>query len=265
MTDTKQASEKLVRDFLGSWEGRDLETICGAFADDAVYHNAPVEADRGHRRHPRDLSGVPRRVRRSQARCRHAGGRTGPGARRARRLLHHERRHKGRAPRHRRVRRQEWRNHALHRLFRSRGLRTPERVQAVSHRQPSPTWPATPPHRHRTSHPPQRGGVWQDLVVRASRKGGVARWSPPSQPSSAGRRTARSRSSSRPFDCSSIAAFIRSSWRTSPRRPASPHERCIATTTTSRLCSPRPSAPARSSTRAPACSPRARRHRHLGR
>ena len=42
MTDTKQASEKLVRDFLGSWEGRDLETICGAFADDAVYHNAPV-------------------------------------------------------------------------------------------------------------------------------------------------------------------------------------------------------------------------------
>ena len=25
MTDTKEASEKLVRDFLGSWEGRDLE------------------------------------------------------------------------------------------------------------------------------------------------------------------------------------------------------------------------------------------------
>ena len=42
MTDTKQASEKLVRDFLGSWEGRDLETICGAFADDATYHNTPV-------------------------------------------------------------------------------------------------------------------------------------------------------------------------------------------------------------------------------
>ena len=42
MTDTKEASEKLVRDFLGSWEGRDLETICGAFADDAVYHNTPV-------------------------------------------------------------------------------------------------------------------------------------------------------------------------------------------------------------------------------
>ena len=43
MIDTKQASEKLVRDFLGSWEGRDLEIICGAFADDAVYHNVPVK------------------------------------------------------------------------------------------------------------------------------------------------------------------------------------------------------------------------------
>jgi limonene-1,2-epoxide hydrolase len=42
MTDTKEASEKLVRDFLDSWEGRDLEKICGAFADDAVYHNTPV-------------------------------------------------------------------------------------------------------------------------------------------------------------------------------------------------------------------------------
>jgi limonene-1,2-epoxide hydrolase len=47
VTDTKQASEKLVRDFLGSWEGRDLETICGAFADDAVYHNVPVKPIEG--------------------------------------------------------------------------------------------------------------------------------------------------------------------------------------------------------------------------
>lgn len=47
MTETKQASERLVRDFLGSWEGRDLETICGAFAADAVYHNVPVEPIRG--------------------------------------------------------------------------------------------------------------------------------------------------------------------------------------------------------------------------
>jgi limonene-1,2-epoxide hydrolase len=47
MPDTKQASEKLVRDFLGSWEGRDLETICSAFADDAVYHNVPVKPIEG--------------------------------------------------------------------------------------------------------------------------------------------------------------------------------------------------------------------------
>jgi limonene-1,2-epoxide hydrolase len=43
MTDTKQASEKVVRDFLGSWQGRSLEAICNGFADDAVYHNVPVE------------------------------------------------------------------------------------------------------------------------------------------------------------------------------------------------------------------------------
>ncbi|MGZ5397840.1 MAG: nuclear transport factor 2 family protein, partial [Mycobacterium sp.] len=47
MTAAKQASEKLVRDFLGSWEGRDLDTICGAFADDAVYHNVPVKPIEG--------------------------------------------------------------------------------------------------------------------------------------------------------------------------------------------------------------------------
>ena len=47
MTDTAQASEKLVRDFLGAWEGRDLEVICSAFADDAVYHNVPVEPIQG--------------------------------------------------------------------------------------------------------------------------------------------------------------------------------------------------------------------------
>lgn len=47
MTDTVQGSEKLVRDFLGSWEGRDLETICSAFADDAVYHNVPVRPIEG--------------------------------------------------------------------------------------------------------------------------------------------------------------------------------------------------------------------------
>jgi limonene-1,2-epoxide hydrolase len=47
MTDTKEASEKLVRDFLGSWQGRSLEAICSGFADDAVYHNVPVEPIEG--------------------------------------------------------------------------------------------------------------------------------------------------------------------------------------------------------------------------
>ncbi|WP_204079228.1 limonene-1,2-epoxide hydrolase family protein [Mycobacterium riyadhense] len=47
MTDTKEASEQLVRDFLGSWEARSLETICSGFANDAVYHNVPVEPIEG--------------------------------------------------------------------------------------------------------------------------------------------------------------------------------------------------------------------------
>ena len=47
MTDSKEASEKLVRDFLGSWQGRNLDTICGAFAENAVYHNVPVKPIEG--------------------------------------------------------------------------------------------------------------------------------------------------------------------------------------------------------------------------
>jgi limonene-1,2-epoxide hydrolase len=47
MIDSKEASENLVRDFLGSWQGRSLETICGGFADDAVYHNVPVNPIEG--------------------------------------------------------------------------------------------------------------------------------------------------------------------------------------------------------------------------
>ncbi|MEE6138178.1 limonene-1,2-epoxide hydrolase family protein [Mycobacterium sp. 050128] len=47
MTDTKEASEKLVRDFLGSWQGRSLDSICAGFADDAVYHNVPVDPIEG--------------------------------------------------------------------------------------------------------------------------------------------------------------------------------------------------------------------------
>lgn len=47
MTDTKEASESLVRDFLGSWEERKLDHICSGFADDAVYHNVPVQPIEG--------------------------------------------------------------------------------------------------------------------------------------------------------------------------------------------------------------------------
>ncbi|UXA04735.1 nuclear transport factor 2 family protein [Mycobacterium sp. SMC-2] len=47
MADTKEASEALVRDFLGSWQGRSLDSICRGFADDAVYHNVPVEPVEG--------------------------------------------------------------------------------------------------------------------------------------------------------------------------------------------------------------------------
>ncbi|BBX73013.1 nuclear transport factor 2 family protein [Mycobacterium shinjukuense] len=47
MADTRAACEKLVRDFLGSWQERRLESICSGFADDAVYHNVPVEPIEG--------------------------------------------------------------------------------------------------------------------------------------------------------------------------------------------------------------------------
>lgn len=43
MTDSAQATETLVRGFLDAWTTRDLDTICSAFADDAVYHNVPVD------------------------------------------------------------------------------------------------------------------------------------------------------------------------------------------------------------------------------
>lgn len=47
MTETKETSEQVVRDFLESWGGRSLETICSGFADDAVYHNVPVDPIEG--------------------------------------------------------------------------------------------------------------------------------------------------------------------------------------------------------------------------
>lgn len=46
-TDTKETSEQLVRSFLGAWTGRDIDTLCGYFADDAVYHNVPVTPIKG--------------------------------------------------------------------------------------------------------------------------------------------------------------------------------------------------------------------------
>ena len=132
MTDTKQASEKLVRDFLGSWEGGDLETICGAFADDAVYHNAPVEPIEG-------IAGI-RAIFQAfldafaEAKLDVVTLAAEPGLVLAERVDYFTMNDGAKVvlPVHRRVRRQEWRNHALHRLFRSRRLRTPERVQAVS-------------------------------------------------------------------------------------------------------------------------------------
>jgi limonene-1,2-epoxide hydrolase len=47
MSDTKEASEKVVRDFLSSWQRRDIEEICGYFASNAVYHNVPVQPIEG--------------------------------------------------------------------------------------------------------------------------------------------------------------------------------------------------------------------------
>jgi limonene-1,2-epoxide hydrolase len=47
VTDTSEASEKLVRDFLGAWVDGDIETLCSAFAHDAIYHNVPVKPIEG--------------------------------------------------------------------------------------------------------------------------------------------------------------------------------------------------------------------------
>lgn len=45
--DSKEACEKLVRHFLGAWTDRNINTLCGCFADDAVYHNVPVAPIKG--------------------------------------------------------------------------------------------------------------------------------------------------------------------------------------------------------------------------
>ena len=39
---TSAEAELLVRDFLGAWEGRDIDYITSFFTEDAVYHNVPV-------------------------------------------------------------------------------------------------------------------------------------------------------------------------------------------------------------------------------
>ena len=36
-------SEQVVREFCNAWSGSDLDRIMGFFADDAVYHNIPME------------------------------------------------------------------------------------------------------------------------------------------------------------------------------------------------------------------------------
>src|SRR5438552_3690318 len=40
-------SIKLVNEFCKAWERRDLDELMGFFADDAVYHNIPMQPARG--------------------------------------------------------------------------------------------------------------------------------------------------------------------------------------------------------------------------
>ena len=40
-------ADKIVRDFCEAWGRADLETIMSAFAEDAVYHNIPMEPCKG--------------------------------------------------------------------------------------------------------------------------------------------------------------------------------------------------------------------------
>lgn len=37
------SNETVVLDFCGAWAARDVDAILGYFADDAVYHNIPIE------------------------------------------------------------------------------------------------------------------------------------------------------------------------------------------------------------------------------
>jgi limonene-1,2-epoxide hydrolase len=41
-------SERLVRDFCEAWTRRDIDELLGFFAEDAVYHNMPIDPAVGH-------------------------------------------------------------------------------------------------------------------------------------------------------------------------------------------------------------------------
>lgn len=41
-------AEALVRDFCAAWERRDPDELLGFLAEDAVYHNIPMDPARGH-------------------------------------------------------------------------------------------------------------------------------------------------------------------------------------------------------------------------
>lgn len=45
--DTAVDCERLVRDFLEAWRGRDIAALMAPFAEDSVYHNVPVAPIKG--------------------------------------------------------------------------------------------------------------------------------------------------------------------------------------------------------------------------
>jgi limonene-1,2-epoxide hydrolase len=48
VTDLPTDPDKLVRSFCDTWSRRDVDELMGYFADDAVYHNIPLEPAVGH-------------------------------------------------------------------------------------------------------------------------------------------------------------------------------------------------------------------------
>lgn len=45
--DSAANCERLVRDFLSAWRGRDIASLMAPFAEDSVYHNVPVAPIKG--------------------------------------------------------------------------------------------------------------------------------------------------------------------------------------------------------------------------